>query len=99
MPTCQNCSYEWSWKETFKNSFRFDTFMICPHCKAKQYTTSRSRMLSAVVTIITNAMIMIYSIVFSPSVVTIVILLIVFPFIFLFYPFWVKFSNEEETFW
>ncbi len=36
MPICQNCSKEWTWKQTIKTLFK----LKCLHCGEKQYESA-----------------------------------------------------------
>ncbi|WP_163528827.1 TIGR04104 family putative zinc finger protein [Halobacillus ihumii] len=99
MPNCQNCGRNWSWRQTFKRSLSFRISMDCPHCKEKQYITSKVRKRSSLIPFLTAPIIMLsvyldFSTVASFSILAgMLILLIVF------YPFMIELSNEEEPIW
>ncbi|MCA0987410.1 TIGR04104 family putative zinc finger protein [Guptibacillus algicola] len=45
IPTCQNCSRIWSWKETLKSQpLLFGSGLTCPHCGESQYLTEKGQM-------------------------------------------------------
>ncbi|MFC0166029.1 MULTISPECIES: TIGR04104 family putative zinc finger protein [Bacillus] len=43
IPTCQNCGYKWSWRETFVKMFTLSNKLKCPSCEAFQYVSKKSR--------------------------------------------------------
>src|SRR5699024_6036717 len=54
-PTCDKCNNQWSWKQTFNQTFKImwtlNTALICPHCGEKQYQTQKSKTKSFILTI------------------------------------------------
>lgn len=40
MPTCQNCGFKWSWKDTMKLNFKGK--WPCANCGREQYVSSKS---------------------------------------------------------
>ncbi|OZU87113.1 hypothetical protein CIL03_18170 [Virgibacillus indicus] len=98
MPTCQNCSHIWTWKETVKKSFTLDTGMNCPNCWKKQYVTSRSRKKTAMFSFLAPALLLM-NLFFGSSVVILILLIASIPFFFGIYPFFLELSNEEEALW
>ncbi len=43
MPICTNCNTWWTWKDTWKATFRLDTRFPCPYCQAIQFQSKNSR--------------------------------------------------------
>lgn len=43
MPTCQSCSYKWTWKESFTRFFSVKKEIKCPACNSPQFITKQSR--------------------------------------------------------
>lgn len=50
MPTCQNCSKQWNWKQTIKKIIKLNPSMICPYCAVLQYRTQKSKTKTAILT-------------------------------------------------
>lgn len=98
MPTCQNCHYKWSWKQTLKKSFILSEGMTCPYCEKKQYITSRARKRSTVIPFLVP-LIMLGNLIFGTSYFSLIALIILIPFIFVIYPFIIELSNKEEALW
>lgn len=51
MPTCENCGYTWTWKESLRKSFTLAPEMECPNCGENQYQTQKSKMKSGLLNI------------------------------------------------
>ena len=96
MPSCQNCHNKWSWKQTVKKTFSAIGGMTCPYCDEKQYITARTRKRSAVFPLTIVPLIMLGNLYFGPSYLSLSALLVLIPLVFIIYPFYVEFSNEEE---
>jgi len=96
LPTCENCGYTWTWKESIRKAFTLNPGMKCPNCEEKQYVTKKSRMRVSLLT----------PIVLLPLVLNMffdihgVVLLSLFPILFVFimslHPFLMKLSSKEE---
>ncbi|KAB8138525.1 hypothetical protein F9U64_04435 [Gracilibacillus oryzae] len=98
MPVCQICHKTWSWKQTIKKSFTLDTGMNCPYCGEKQYVTTKTRKITALITFAVPV-IMLVNLFFGASLVFLFLLIGVVFLFFGTYPFYMKLSNEEETIW
>ncbi|WP_368652468.1 TIGR04104 family putative zinc finger protein [Ornithinibacillus sp. 4-3] len=96
MPTCQYCGQKWSWKQTFKQTFRLDNRMTCSCCGKKQYLTKRARLKSTFIPFSMVTLVMISNLVFGPSYIAFFILLCLLPLFLGIYPFFVELSKEEE---
>jgi len=95
MPICQSCGKKWAWKQTIKTLFR----LKCPYCGKKQYESASSR--------IRNNIFMLIPLLFLPintgfgfTIGTAIIMDVILWFlIFGLYPFILKLSNEQESYW
>ncbi|WP_438310651.1 TIGR04104 family putative zinc finger protein [Sporosarcina sp. FA9] len=96
MPTCQNCHNKWSWKQTFKKSFKFIGGMTCPYCSEQQYLTARMRKRSTLIPLIIVPLILLGNIFFGPFLLSLIALLGLLPLFFIINPFIVELSNKEE---
>lgn len=90
MPTCQNCSRKWSWKQTLKKSFNLDTGMICPYCEKKQEVTKGTRLITALFTFIVLTLVTIGSLLYGPSIIFVYILISAALLFVVLYPFWLE---------
>ncbi|AYV71651.1 hypothetical protein M1D49_18525 [Bacillus sp. PK3-056] len=95
MRTCQNCDQKWTWKQTLKSSFTLDNKLICPHCREKQYVTSRTRGITFMATILIITFTLLSNLLLGPSFVFVVILISFILIVLGLYPFWVELSNKE----
>lgn len=94
MPVCQNCNEKWTWKQTVKKSFVLDTAMTCPYCDEKQYVTSQTRTISAILTFGAVTSIFLFSFLFNLKV-AFVVAIMMFPLYTAIYPFTITLSNKE----
>ncbi|MBU9713836.1 TIGR04104 family putative zinc finger protein [Evansella tamaricis] len=97
MPKCQNCNKRWSWKQTLKSGFVFDTGMKCPFCDSKQYTTKKTRIrffLSLVVIILPMILPAFFNI--SP-IISLILIFVLGALFLLINPFYTELSNEDPT--
>lgn len=98
MPNCQNCDFKWSWLDTAKIGFKNNK--KCPNCGERQYISPRSRTGTYGFVIVPLIIFMFSRPLFdlSSSVYILLgILLILTMFIFL--PYGIKLSNEQEPLW
>ncbi|WP_419146609.1 TIGR04104 family putative zinc finger protein [Priestia endophytica] len=99
MPSCQNCGYKWTWRETFIKMFTFRNKLKCPSCREHQYISKQARNKLSVFTMI-PFLIWIPLVSFSmpfPYVLTVELLSFIAVLICM--PFFYKLSNEEEPLW
>lgn len=96
MPTCQNCQTTWTWKDAFKKQFNLMGIMTCPYCGKKQYYSARFRKRSGAIPFIMISIIMLGNLLFGPSKYILGLLPIIVLGIFIFSPFFIELSNEEE---
>ena len=96
MPICKNCHEKWSWKQTLKKSFTLGGGMKCPHCNEMQYYSSRFRKRSTIIPFAIVALIMFSNLIFGPSYILVLSLIVLIPLCLGIYPFFVELSNEEE---
>lgn len=99
MPTCQQCKKKWTWKQSFKNSFRINSGMKCPYCNETQYITTRFRKRSANLHILLPLSILI-PVLFPVSPLMTLYILVGLTAIGLgIYPLFMELTNEEEPLW
>ncbi|MDQ0160761.1 CXXC-20-CXXC protein [Alkalibacillus salilacus] len=97
MPVCKKCSHHWSWTETVKEIFTITKSMTCPSCKAIQYTSNKSRIVSYLMAIVVIVLILTVG-TFLPSPFLPVFSSLLFVLLFLIYPFILSLSNEKPYF-
>lgn len=96
MPICQQCNYQWSFRETWKRSFTLTNQMPCPNCQKTQFLTLQSRKRSSILTFLTISLIMLFNIFFGPTEISLVLLGAFTVIWTVTYPYMVKLSNTEE---
>ncbi|WP_174612859.1 TIGR04104 family putative zinc finger protein [Virgibacillus ihumii] len=99
MPTCQNCNYKWSWKQTFRKSFTLDTGMGCPCCGEKQYPTTDSKKRFGRWLFIPPFTILLSLLFDVPTPLVIGMIIVVSILLLCMYPYTVELSNQEEALW
>ncbi|WP_188383818.1 TIGR04104 family putative zinc finger protein [Ornithinibacillus halotolerans] len=99
MPTCQNCSKEWKWKQTFKKSFTIKSYIECPYCSEKQYLTAKTRKRSTLPAFIAPLVLFLKLIFNIPIIIVLFILIGVLLATLALYPYIIELSNEEEPLW
>ncbi|WP_430787434.1 TIGR04104 family putative zinc finger protein [Virgibacillus flavescens] len=96
MRTCQNCSYKWSWKETFKILFK--NKKKCTNCMELQYISAKTRKRNSLLGAPIGLLILLggfnvhFSVITGLMFLTFIIVLAVAPFL-------CELSNEEEALW
>ncbi|GIN72970.1 hypothetical protein J14TS2_34450 [Bacillus sp. J14TS2] len=99
MPSCQNCGYKWSWKETFTKMFTFKNKLKCPYCDAFQYISKKSRNQLRLFVFI-PFLIWVPLASFGVSLGTILSLeLVAYALVCIGVPFLYRLSNEDEPMW
>lgn len=97
MPTCRNCKSSWSWKQTLRSQFVFDTGMKCPFCNSKQFPNGKTRkkfFLSLIIVLLP----MIFPAFFNISpVISVILIFVLAALSLLIYPFYTELTNEEPT--
>lgn len=96
MPTCQNCGYKWSWRETFVKMFTLSNKLKCPSCEAFQYVSKKSRNQLGLFVFIPY-LIWIPLVAFSvPFQYILAVVLVSYVLVFIWMPFLYKLSNKDE---
>ncbi|WP_373893183.1 TIGR04104 family putative zinc finger protein [Virgibacillus sp. CBA3643] len=97
MPTCENCSNKWSWKQTVIKTTTLDPAMICPYCGEKQYQTQKSKNKGGLLTgIVVFLMLLIANLFDMPLAGTLGLLPVLIAIILLIYPYLVELSSTEK---
>lgn len=99
MPVCENCQYEWTWKQSMRSMATLGHGYECQNCSAKQFPTKRARTRHFLVTMLIPLFLMFQAFTdFSPAIVmaaTLVLGLI----LILIIPFYTEVQNEDEPLW
>ncbi|WP_412762097.1 TIGR04104 family putative zinc finger protein [Priestia endophytica] len=99
MPTCQNCGYKWTWRETFIKMFTFRNKLKWSSCGEFQYISKQSRNKLSTFTIV-PFLIWIPLVSFSiPFQYVLTVELVSFVAVFICIPGFYKLSSEEEPLW
>lgn len=96
MPTCENCSNKWNWKQTIKKTTTLNPAMTCPYCGGKQYQTQKSKGKIGMLTPIVLLPLLIQIFFDVPGVILLSLLPILFVLVVFLYPFLVKLSSKER---
>lgn len=96
MPICENCSHQWSWKQTIKKTATLNPAMTCPYCKEKQYQTQKSKGKVGTLTLIVLLPLIIQMFFDVPEAIILSLFPILFILIIILYPFLVKLSSQEK---
>jgi len=97
MPTCQNCGWRWSWKDTITQVFRIK--LRCPYCESVQYLSAKSRVRASLLylpVLIIQFFLLTFHLSY-PSIIGIDVILLALVTVHM--PFIYKLSNEEEPLW
>ncbi|KWW21960.1 hypothetical protein AS888_05640 [Peribacillus simplex] len=99
MPTCQNCGYKWSWKETFVKLFTFKSRLKCSFCEGFQYVSKKSKNRLSLF-VFTPFLIWLPLVSFGvPQGYILASELVSYVLVFVWMPFLYKLSNKEEPMW
>ena len=100
MPVCQNCGYEWSWRETAKIGIGFKYSKKCPNCNKKQYVVPNMRRDIGFYYFIPSILLLIFDAIFQLSTKVFLSIGILFVLVIVItFPYTIKLSNEQEPLW
>lgn len=97
MASCQNCSQPWSWGEVMKKSITIYTYMICPHCRKKQYPATRTRKISSGLVLFYIATVTVSTLYIDSIIAVFASYILVLALHTFAFPFYLELRNKEET--
>ena len=97
MARCQNCGFQWGWKDMFKLSLKGEK--ECRNCHTFQYATRKSNFWSYMVFLIPFALIFNYFVVYSEAgwPILILIFIVYVTMASLLIPFMLRLSSKKNT--
>ncbi|WP_010650361.1 TIGR04104 family putative zinc finger protein [Oceanobacillus massiliensis] len=98
MPNCQKCNQKWTWKQALKANFKLDG-TECPYCGQDQYITAESRRRTNWISFAPALSLLMLAFMDVSLGILISIIIVLSILMIGIYPFVIKLSSDQESFW